>query len=205
MTNNFSFIVFLFLSSSIYAQKVKDFSDKHKPYLLFETNNSYSADKGVNMQGISAGYAPVDWLRAGAGYYWLSSDVIDYRISGSDTIKAELKMRQITLRAEPLIFKHDAWQISSPLHLGVGTSFYDDKNPDNDIGKLDKETNVMIQPMLLVQYRILRWVGISIGTGYRFITADEKQRKETFSSGIYALGIKIYPEEIFNIKRKQTN
>ncbi|HNQ13536.1 MAG TPA: hypothetical protein PKH65_01395 [Bacteroidia bacterium] len=179
------------------AQELKSFAQTYKPYVLFETNNSFSRDKGVNMQGLSVGFSPIEHLRVGIGYYWLSSDIIDTRVVSSDTLKAELSMRQFALRAEPLIYKYEAWQVSSPLHIGIGNSYYDDRNPDNGIGKIDKQTNYMIQPMLVVQYKILKWVGLSIGSGYRFNIAGDKQRKDTFSSGIYALGIKIFPEEIF--------
>ena len=49
---------------------------------------------------------------------------------------------------------------------------------------------------MLIDYKIVRWVGIGTGVGYRFIYYKESGINEQFSSPEYVIKLKVYLGEI---------
>ena len=46
------------------------------------------------------------------------------------------------------------------------------------------------------QYKVLRWVGLTAGVGYRVMLINNKEIDAKMNSPIFAVGIKIYLSEV---------
>ncbi|MCW5918764.1 MAG: hypothetical protein KIS71_03175, partial [Bacteroidetes bacterium] len=56
---------------------------------------------------------------------------------------------------------------------------------------------ILFEPAITGHYKLIRWVGIGFGVGYRVMLKNNKQLKDNLSSPIYILRLKIFVDEIY--------
>ena len=56
---------------------------------------------------------------------------------------------------------------------------------------------ILFEPAITGHYKLIRWVGLGFGVGYRVMLKNNHQLKDNLSSPIYILRLKIFVDEIY--------
>ncbi len=204
----------LLASGAVYAQNSKAavdtpyFSLKHKPklFLTLDRTSSFVSGKGATTNEIRAGIEFRKKLRFGIGYAKLVSDVVtDKTITTQVTqvdsvVPAELSLAYFTMSGEYTFYDSKRWQITMPVTVGIGSSYfyyYEKIDGDYLTQKTDKGGVVLFGPSGIATYRILRWVGLSAGLGFRFAVVNNGKIQESFNSPVYLFRVRIFMGEIY--------
>lgn len=176
-----------------------------KPKLLFQIDayNSFVSKEPANTFGYRAGLEFNRRVRLGIGYYKLTSDIVKPRpVTGvferDSILNAQLDMFFIPVFFEYIFYNTDPWEISVPINIGAGKSyFWFYKNANADRGRVDEKTVALITITAAGQYKILPWFGVGAGLGFRVMLKDNSNINENFNSVIYSLGLRVFVDEIF--------
>jgi hypothetical protein len=179
------------------------FHTKPKVFFQLDAYNSFVSDKGANTFGYKAGLEFNNRVKIGIGYYKLTSDIVRKKTltydQHIDTVQnAELDMNFIPVSFEYIFYNKDPWQFSVPINIGLGKSyFWYYRNKSGDRGEVDKKTVALMTVNLDAQYKIVKWVGIGAGLGFRVMLKDNNNINENFNSIIYSLQVRLFVDEIF--------
>lgn len=182
------------------------FKNKPKIFLTLDKTSSFISGKGATTNEIRLGLDFKKTIRFGIGYAALVSDVVDDKIittqvTGIDsTVPAQLSLSYMTLSAEYTFYDSKRWQITMPVTLGIGSSYFNYfEKIDGEFltKKTDQGTVVLLGPSGIATYRILRWVGLSAGLGYRRAIVNNGKVKESIDSPVYLFRIRIFMGEIY--------
>jgi len=194
-------LCFCFLS--VRAQEGED-KKALNPFLVFDNYYSFIGNKSADVWGFRAGIEWNQTWRFGAGYNKIRSDIVERKIlsgeelsyANNDTVKAQLFLTYFPLMAEYIFYRSDPWIISMPLQVGYGTSYFQYFDRENDERKIFKRGVVVTQAGISAQYKIVRWVGIGAGLGYRLMLVNNPEIETRMNSPVFAIGIKLYVGEI---------
>lgn len=179
------------------------------PFLSLDSYNSFITNTVANSFGVKAGIDFGGKVKFGAGYYTLSTDIVKekYIPAEQDTFRAELKSHYFTLGAEYVVYEDGPWQVSVPAHIGIGSSFFEYYNKQKVLSETDKQTIILFEPAFAGHYKILRWVGIGFGAGYRLMLKNNTALEERFNSPLYSIYIKIFVADIYDtiFPKKKSN
>lgn len=174
------------------------------PFLVFDSYYSFIGSRSADVWGFRAG---IEWDRTwrfGAGYNKLSSDIIEKKVlpseelpyASNDTVKAQLYLRYFPLMAEYIAYREDPWQISLPLQLGYGQSYFEYFDRQNDSRKIFRRGVLVSQAGVNAQYKIIKWVGLTAGVGYRLMLVNNREIETTMNSPVFAIGIRLFLGEV---------
>lgn len=183
-------------------------SFKNKPtfFLTLDKTGSFVAGKGAVTNEIRIGLDFKKKIRFGIGYAALASDVvadktIKTQVTQRDSVvPAKLSLSYFTLSGEYTFYESKRWQITMPVVIGLGSSYfnyYEKINGSYKTKKTDEGTVLLLGPSGVATYRILRWVGVSGGIGFRHVVVNNSKIKDSFNSPIYLLRIRIFMGEIY--------
>lgn len=195
-------ILFLLLTASlsVSAQDIKQL----QPFLVFDSYFSFIGNRSADVWGFRAGIVWNEAWRLGAGYNKLRADIIELKklpdselgFAKNDTVKAQLYLRYFPLMAEYIAYRQDPWQISVPLQLGYGTSYFEYFDRNNNGRRIFEHGVLVFQPGVNAQYKILKWFGLGAGVGYRLVPVKNPNTETKMNSPVFALGLKLYLGEI---------
>lgn len=160
-----------------------------------DSRHSFINQKGVKTAGIKMGVQFADKLSFGLGYNQLWSPLQnEINVNGIET-KVSLGFSNISPYVEYVFFRDNKWELSIPVQLGFGRSFY--KN-ESGLGKkhLRAEFVLSYEPAITVQYRVFKYFGAGLGIGYRFMVISNNQLEEKFTSPVYIFKTTIYFQDI---------
>lgn len=174
------------------------------PFLVFDSYFSFIGNKSADVWGFKGGVKVDEKWRLGLGYNLLSSDIVEQKVLPSeelayaknDTVKAQLFVRYFPLMAEYIHYNEGNWQISTPLQVGYGQSYFQYFDKNDNKRRIYKKGVVATQLGVNAQYKVLRWVGLTAGVGYRVMLINNKEIDAKMNSPIFAIGIKIYLSEV---------
>jgi hypothetical protein len=174
------------------------------PFLVFDNYYSFIGNKSADVWGFRAGIEWNQTWRFGAGYNKIRSDIVERKIlsgeelsyASNDTVKAQLFLTYFPVMAEYIFYRSDPWIISLPLQAGYGKSYFQYFDRDNDERKIFKRGVVVTQAGISAQYKIIRWVGVGAGLGYRLMLVNNPEIETKMNSPVFAIGIKLYLGEI---------
>ncbi|HKR03513.1 MAG TPA: hypothetical protein VJY62_02680 [Bacteroidia bacterium] len=190
------------------------FRTKPKIFFQFDAYNSFVSDKGASTFGYKAGVEFNNHIKFGIGYNTLTSDIVKDQIvtytipdsrpeqSITDTLPAQLVMKFVPLLFEYIFYNEDPWQISVPLNIGMGKTFWryykQQKNNKGEYeeGKFDEKTVVPMTINAEVQYKVIKWAGVGAGLGFRKMIKGNPA-DENFNSVIYSLRLRLFVDEIY--------
>lgn len=184
------------------------FSFKNKPkiFLTLDRTSSFVSGKGAATNELRVGLEFKKKLRLGIGYASLVSDVVAEKVAVTEmtnvdsVVSAKLSLSYMTFSAEYTFYNSKRWQITMPVTLGIGSSYFnyfEFVDGDYQTKKLDEGTVVIFGPSGVATYRILRWVGVSGGIGFRHVIVNNSKVEESFNSPIYLFRIRIFLGEIY--------
>ena len=194
------------LNKTVVDTPLISFKNKPKIFLTLDKTSSFVSGKGATTNEIRMGLDFKKKIRFGIGYASLASDVVTDKsivttVTGVDSlVPAKLSLSYMTLSAEYTFYESKRWQITTPLTLGIGSSYfsyYEAINGEYLTMKMDKGGVALLSASGIATYRILRWVGLSAGLGFRQVIVNNGKVKESFNSPVYLFRIRIFMGEIY--------
>src|SRR5687767_4963433 len=105
------------------------FKHKYSVDARFESRYSFIDHQVINVTGLRLGVAFQRKLRIGGGISWLRSEVTNNLNStkasdGNDTLAKYLKFVYLCYYMDFVFYKNKRWQLSVPIQLGTGVSWF---------------------------------------------------------------------------------
>ncbi len=177
--------------------------EKPYPFFKFDNRNSFIENSRAKILGIKAGICYGHRLQFGIGYNQLYPPTTNFdnqhhfinNYGQKDSVTEKLKLFYVSLDVEYSFFQTKHWQISMPLQIGLGDSYYK-YTIGKESTKLGENFNFVYEPAVSVEYKPIKWVGIGADIGYRFMITQEQKLNQKFTSPIYAFNLLIYYSEI---------
>ncbi|MFM9057067.1 MAG: hypothetical protein ACKOQY_10360 [Bacteroidota bacterium] len=199
----FCFIILSATPSFVTAQAQDE--RKWNPFFNLDQYASFIGNRGADVWGFRVG---IEWnktWRFGAGYNKLSSDIIEEKalpaselpFSDKDSVKAQLFFNFYPVMGEAIFFRKDPWQASAVFLMGYGQSYFSYYDRDNIKRPLFRRGVFGIQPGCNVQYKVIRWVGLTAGLGYRFMLINNPEIETRLDSPVLTLGVRLFLGEIW--------
>lgn len=161
----FTFILLFFNCLQIKAQLFEDvFVFRNiRPDFSIEAKQTSLRGHNVQLLGFRGGMQWQKKYKAGLGYYFMSSKVDEKLIYQGIEVPARLKFNLVSVYGEFTFYQSNKWTLNAGLQPGVGWK-------NNQLGantKLEKEVFMSLEPNISGNYKILYWVGLGGGLGYR--------------------------------------
>lgn len=209
MQKSFSILLFIcLLTTSIIAQPTLDTIQQclsKRPHIFgkFDTRNSFIDNSRAKIFGLKAGLNFGNRLFFGIGYNQLNppSKDFDKEISvlnannEPEKITAMLRLVYFSVHAEYVFYQTKHWQLSMPLQFGVGQTYY----KYTQYGKrkvIERDYNFIYEPAVSVEYKFVKWFGVGVDLGYRFMLTSYSRLNQKFTAPTYAFKLLIYNNEI---------
>ena len=98
--------------------------------------------------------------------------------------------------AEYVVLRSDPWQVSVPFYFGFGNSYRIYPKDGKDL-KTDKHSVILLEPAITGHYKVIKWVGIGFGFGYRIMLQNNPEIKDRFTGPLYVLRLKLFLGEVY--------
>lgn len=166
-----------------------------------ESRNSFIKYGRAKISGVRLGLSFKRKLRLGIGYSWLSSNVSDPMETRDDfgnkvTTNNYLKFGYLCYYADVVFYKTKHWQLSVPLQLGTGLSWFEYTDGTQRL-KSKKHLLLLYEPGIAVQFKLLQWFGLGTDIGYRFTLKNNKYIGEKLNSPTYAFKVLVWFDQLF--------
>jgi len=193
--------LFTFLTVKCFAQTDvfpgNDSSSK-KVFFSMDYRNGFIRSSEAHIVGFRGGIEIKEKYRLGVGYNYLSSEIIrtiPVNSEGSTiNTNARVHLRYGSISGEYILFNTDLWQVSAPLILGAGASYYEP--PINKYSQTRGQFTFVVEPALTVQYNIIPFIGIGTGIGYRFMPIGDSNLRTVFATPVYDVRLKLLLNEV---------
>lgn len=161
----------------------------HKPF--------YAHIGGIRF-GLEAGN-----LRAGMGFYALSTDYLTQDTTGSgDVLTYKLSFGYFSYFAEYLFYKKKRWEFSLPMYIGYGSSGIKVTSQSGVKEDVGKRPILLLEAVGACQFKLRPWIGIGTGIGYRKMVINNNILPGEFSSFIYIVKVKLFLSAIFKKEKE---
>lgn len=197
----FFFIIPIVLYSQFEENIKVSLKENPSPFIKLDSKNSIISNWGARISSIKTGLEFNHTLCFGMGYEWLASDIYRSEIvyAGNQTevtVKKKLEMNYISLFTEYNYYNYKKWQFYVPISVGIGESHY--KYRFDEIEYNENNTLILLyETEMIAEYRIIKYVGVGLGVGYRLLLKGKSDMNENFTSPIYILKLKIYFSDIY--------
>ena len=179
-----------------FEQELKD-AVKTKPTFEFrmDSRHSFINQKGVKTAGVKVGIQFAEKLSFGLGYNQLWSPRTGIILENKVETKVQLGFFNFSPYVEYVFFRDKKWELSIPVQIGLGSSYYSIKSGSGK-EKLRNDFVMSYEPAITFQYRLLRYFGVGLGIGYRFMVIPNSKLEEKFTSPVYIIKTRIYFQDI---------
>lgn len=164
-----------------------------------DSRNSFVGNRYVVIDGIKAGLEYEDKLRFGIGYYGLISPLEKYyKLNGiPDTFHLVLHFWYASAFTEYVLFKNQKWEVSTPIQLAFGQTLGEKKSMRGVLLSSKKNSPSLLEVSVNGHYRIVKWIGVGGGVGYRFMFSKDESLRSYFDSPIVIYKVKLFLGEIY--------
>lgn len=166
------------------------FNHKPKLYANLNTRNSFITNQIAQVRCAKLGLTWNEQFTLAIGYNWLKTN---FESTLNNDIQAKLKMHFVSPFVEYSFLEKNNIQVTIPVHLGFGFSFYQDCY-DN---KYKNNFIVLYEPSMTATYRFLRYFGIGGGIGLRVMLVGNREINEQFSSPTYTISTKVFFGDLY--------
>lgn len=173
-----------------------------KPYGSLDFSRALGKNNGTDVIGYRLGIVQNKRLYSGLGYYRFNTDkVYDITVqtkNETDTVvPSQLKLRFLTLNAEYVFYRDNKFQMSVPVNLGYGNSFYQYFISEGEKQKTTRSGSAIATIGINANYKIVPWFGFGVGMGYATTMGSNKISEQNFKSITYSFGLNIYFAELY--------
>jgi hypothetical protein len=158
----------------------------------FDSKRSFIANRDVNIFGVRAGLEFDRKAAVGFGYYFLSSPFYSNFIhpadsgGGLDTTRSRLRFSYVSVWFEYMLLASRRWELSLPLSLGFGEAEFE------GFEETTYTPVLLLEASLEAQYKIVPWLGLGAGLGYRQPYAGDPSVRKNFGAPIYRFGVRFF-------------
>lgn len=197
----------LIISQLVFAQQTsnKTFEDDFKksfkstPQLDVKFDSRFSFIRGNDFRtsGFKIGISFNRKFKTGLGYNQLIIPTRSTIQTEDRKFDAELKYIYFSPYFEYVYHSSKRWEFNLSSQIGIGRAHYQYFNPTTQKAIRTRYSAVIsYEPAMLIDYKIIRWVGIGTGVGYRLVLYKNSGIEEKISSPVYIVKLKIYLGEI---------
>ena len=175
----------------------KSFKSKPKLDVKFDNRFSFIRDSDVKTIGIKVGLNYRRKFKVGLGFNQMLFNVekIAFNDAGEE-VPVDLEYSYFSPYLEYVYYNTRKWEFSLSFQHGIGGASYQFVNTDGKKVKLKQSAVLSFEPAMLIDYKIIRWVGIGTGIGYRMVYYKRSSIQEKFTSPEYVIKLKVYLGEI---------
>ena len=176
----------------------KSFSSKPKLDVKFDNRFSFIRDGDVKTIGVKVGVNFRRKFKVGLGLNQMLLPVNTFAFDASAGINraVELEYSYFSPYLEYVYYNTRKWEFSLSIQHGIGGASYQYTKANGKKIKLTNSAILSYEPAMLIDYKIIRWVGIGTGIGYRLVYYKSPGIKEKFTSPEYVIKLKVYLGEI---------
>lgn len=206
------FLFFVLLLLTQYSFSQTDSTSLPKPSRLkriaksitiqLDQRDSFVRSRVVTIQGGKIGYKITQWLEAGIGFYLLRDKLLKFNVNGSDGLPLYYARRQIyygTIYLEPFILQSKYLDISTPLEIGFGQTYFKVYNSQNEFLGENQEDFfpsgagllALVKFPSLKKFKPLGWFGVHGLIGYRNVIFDNFYKTD-YDGMYWSLGVNIF-------------
>jgi len=209
MLKCFISILLFVLIQTISAQPTLDtitacLKQKPQVFAKLDSRNSFIANSRAKVFGIKLGLNYGKRVHFGIGYNQLYPPANNFNktfyIKENEIIKdsviGKLNMFYFSAHIEYIFYQTKHWELSMPLQLGVGKTYYKYVYSEKK-SIVEDNFNFIYEPAISIEYKPIKWIGIGADVGYRFMITDSRKLNQKFNSPTYAFKLLIYYSEIF--------
>jgi hypothetical protein len=166
-----------------------------------ESRYSFINNEIIGVTGFRLGAAFQRKLRIGGGLSWLKTN-FSQTFHSSDTtelIKSSvkyLKFGYTCLYADFVFYKTKRWQLSVPIQVGAGLTWFQPKINYNLYGPDAKYFLLLYEPGITVQFKVFKWFGLGADVAYRFAMTNRKIAPN-LNSPTYSFKILFWFDELY--------
>lgn len=193
-------------SGQVMDTVVYSLDQKPKFFITLASFSTFIDHDFANFNGIRTGLNYNQRIKFGLGYFALAnravvSDVLINENGNSYVTNGELNIHFFTLSTEYYFRNEYPWQFTiTPFQLGVGKSGYSYISRSQRIKvSTPKELVILYQPEVCVQYGVMRWLGIGLTTGYRFVLYRSDKLTQHLSAPTFAIDVRLFVDELYNM------
>ena len=173
------------------------FKTKPKLDVKLDTRFSFIAASDIRTTGVKLGLSFNREFKMGLGYNRLISPARSYIEKDDVKYKADLYYEYISPYLEYIYHNSKKWEFNISMQFGVGRGYYQFYNAFTDSKEKTNQSFILsYEPSMLIDYKIVKWVGIGSGIGYRLILYKNKNISEHLTSPVFIFKVKIYLGEI---------
>lgn len=207
MDKRITTLFLLIYSFIVYSQPTLDtisncLQQKPQPFSKFDTRNSFISNSRAKIFGFKAGVSYGKRISFGLGYNQLYPPANNFNKqifindNPSEFVIAKLNMFYVSGYVEYVFHRTKNWHLSMPLQLGVGKTNYKYEYLSQKI-KTEDNFNFIYEPAISIEYRPIKWCGVGMDIGYRFMITANRTLNEKFNAPTYAFKFIVYYAEIY--------
>lgn len=177
------------------------FKSKYSIDVRLESRLSFINHDVTSVSGVRLGLAFRRKLRLGVGLSWLKTPVKkDFYVKNSlgktDTLSRFMKFYYFCYYADFVFYKTNHWQLSVPIQVGTGRSWYQDENKYK-LSSQPKYYLLLYEPGITVQYKVTRWAGLGTDVAYRFVLRTPRRPENNLNSFCLSFKILFWFDQLF--------
>lgn len=191
----------IFLPGTLFGQpsSLRDsltlaFTEEPRFVAKIETRNSFITGNPVQFRGVKAGYQFGETVVLGVGYHWLSSKLkqplVVNTADGQQTVDARIRFDYVSPHFEYTFYRKNNWLISLPVQIGFGRSSLEHQW-DGEKRKTKFGSVILYEPAMSVEYRVLKYIGLGAGIGFRLMLLNNQSIDENFNSPTFSLRVRV--------------
>lgn len=198
-------VLIIFYVMHLHAQDAV-MSRSIQPVFMLDTYYSTIGSRGADVWGFKGGVEVNHQWRFAAGYNKITSDIVERKRlygddiihAGKDSAKAQLYMKYFPVMAEYIAHHKDPWEVSFPVQIGYGKSYFQYYDLNNEGRKIFNHGVLIMDAGVAAQYKIIRWVGVGAGLGYRVMLVNNPDIDTKFNTPVFSFRIKLFLNEIMH-------
>jgi hypothetical protein len=169
--------------------------------LRYESRWSFVNNALYTINGVRIGTAFEKKLRLGLGVNWNKTKLFSTGESTDEsgniqTVNRYFQLGYFLMYADVVFHRTKRWQLSVPIQIGVGSTWYQSKPEYSLKNRQSKEFLLLYEPGISIQFKVTRWVGAGADVAYRF-TIKNNQISEKLASPTYALKFLIWVDQLY--------
>jgi len=169
------------------------------PFFSLDSRNSRVVGNPVRLFGLKVGLEWAERYRAGFGFYRVTTRFNRLVRAGDQhpDVKSRFRFRYYSLFGEYRFFHNKKWTFNGTVHLGLGRNYYEPLNRPDLPERVNEKLVLLMTPHISGSYRILPWLGVGGGVGYRKTLIPGLVRTDKLNGGIVAVGVQVYPYALY--------
>lgn len=187
---------------SVVRDSIKNsFRQESTFFINLDSHNSFIGGHLASIGGIKAGLSYGRLVRTGIGIFGLTSDYYSHYHDPSnpeDTIRKQIRFSYFGVFFDYTIYEKNNWMFSVPLQFGFGGSSYEYYKKNIGVVNESSQGIALFETAVTGHYKIIRYLGIGLGAGFRVMLVPNRRIHEQFTSPIYVFRLKIFMSEIYH-------